>query len=106
MTPRLTRNLYAILFVIGWLYLIFLLAGCSLIKFERTAGDFHEMVMVIAPPKDWKALSYHWYELDLKAGDAATSAQPWADVVGDLGPLLLNVKSYCTAYPAMCTQTQ
>jgi len=102
MSTRLIRNLYAVTLVAFILYLLLLLAGCSLIKLERTAGDYHEKVTVLAPPKDWKALSYHWYELDLRAGDAATSAQPWADVVGDLGPLLLNMQAYCKAYPVMC----
>jgi len=106
MSNRFKRNIMAVLFVVGWFYVMLLIAGCSLLKFERTAGDFHEKVTVIAPPKDWKALSYHWYELDLRAGDAATAAQPWADVVGDLGPLLLNMQAYCKAYPAMCAATQ
>ena len=105
MNIRVKRNVMAVLFVIGWMYLMLLIlgaTGCSLIKLEREAGDFHEKVTVIAPPKDWKALSYHWYELDLRAGEAATAEQPWADVTNDIGSLLLNVQSYCRAYPVMC----
>lgn len=109
MTVRVTRNLYAILFVVGWVYLMLLLAGCSMISMEQGAKgtDSYEKITFKGPPKDFKSLDFKFgHDTRLKAGEAATAEQPWADVVGDLGPLLLNMQAYCKAYPVMCVQSQ
>jgi len=107
MTVRVTRNLYAILFVVAWMYLMLLLAGCSMITMEQGAEgtDSYEKISFKGPPKDFQSLDFKFgHDTRLKAGTAATAEQPWADVVGDLAPLLLNVQAYCKAYPVMCVQ--
>ena len=103
---RLYLNLIAILIVVLFWALLFLLAGCSSIKMERQMGGDYEKITVRAPPKNFTALDFSWHNTRLKAGEAATAEQPWADVVGDYSGLLLNVNSYCRAYPSMCEREQ
>jgi hypothetical protein len=60
---------------------------------------------VRAPPKDWKGLDFKWGTTRLKAGDAVTAEQPWAEVLGDISQSALqNMLAYCKAYPAMCEE--
>ena len=101
MSARFARNTIAVLIVILYMAVMLLIGGCTSIKMERHA-DGSEKIVVRAPPKDFKALDFKWHETRLRAGEAATSEQPWADVAGDLGGMLLNVNAYCTAYPVMC----
>jgi len=94
------KNLFC-LFVIGCT----LVSGCSMITMEQGAKgtDSYEKISFKGPPKDFKSLDFKFgHDTRLKAGEAATAEQPWADVVGDLPQLLLNVNAYCQAYPAMC----
>jgi len=103
MSKRFTRNLIAVLLVILYCLALLAFGGCTSIKMERHA-DGSEKIVVRAPPKDFKALDFKWHETRLKAGEAATADQPWAEVTGDLGSLLLNTMAYCKAHPAMCVQ--
>ena len=110
MTIRVTRNLYAILFVVGWVYLMLLLSGCSMISMEQGAEgtESYEKITFRGPPKDFKSLDFKFgHDTRLKAGEAATAEQPWADVAGDIAPLLLNIQAYCKANPewGMCANT-
>jgi len=96
------KNLFC-LFVIGCT----LVSGCSMITMEQGAKgtDSYEKISFKGPPKDFKSLDFKFgHDTRLKAGEAATAEQPWADVVGDLGPMLLNMQAYCKANPgwAMC----
>jgi hypothetical protein len=80
-------------------------AGCSSIQMERgekgTSG--YEKITVRAPPKDWTGLDFKWGETRLKAGDAVTAEQPWAEVMGDISKsAMMNMLAYCKAYPSMC----
>jgi len=105
MTVRVTRNLYAILFVVGWVYLMLLLAGCSMISMEQGAKgtDSYEKITFKGPPKDFNSLDFKFgHDTRLKAGEAATADQPWADVVGEIPPLLLKMNAYCQANPTAC----
>ena len=105
MSPRVARNTIVVLIVILYMALMLLIGGCTTIKMERSV-DGSEKITVRAPPKDFRALDFQWHETSLRAGEAATAEQPWADVavdaIGVIGPLLLNVNAYCTAYPVMC----
>ena len=38
MTVRVTRNLYAVLFVVAWIYLMLLLTGCTIYKVHSEPG--------------------------------------------------------------------
>ena len=103
---RLYRNLIAVLIVITFWALLILLAGCSSIKMERQTGADYEKITVRAPPKNFTALDFTWHGTRLKAGEAATADQPWADVVGDYSGVLLDMRrsqnimsSYCETYP-------
>jgi len=85
--------------------------GCSSIQMERGAKgtDQYEKITVRAPPKDWTGLDFQWGETRLKAGDAVTAEQPWAEVVNSLGStaidsLMLNMLAYCKAHPSMCAE--
>jgi len=105
MTVRVTRNLYAILFVVAWMYLMLLLVGCSMITMEQGAKgtESYEKISFKGPPKDFKSLDFKFgHDTRLKAGEAATAEQPWADVAGSIPDLMLNVNAYCKAYPVMC----
>jgi len=104
MSPRVARNTIAVLIVILYMALMLLIGGCTTIKMERSV-DGSEKITVRAPPKDFRALDFQWHETSLRAGEAATAEQPWADVAGDIPGLLLKVSSYCTTYPALCTGT-
>ena len=101
MDNRVYNNLIAVLIVLLILSLMLVLAGCSSIKMERQDGANYEKITVRAPPKNFTSLDFNWHNTRLKAGEAATS-EAWADVVGDYSGLLLNVNSYCRAYPSMC----
>lgn len=113
MSARFARNTIAVLMVILWVGLMLIIGGCTTIKMERETNEqgYSEKITVRAPPKDFKALDFQWYDTRLKAGEAATADQ-WADVVSDsvgiISPceinreLLLNASAYCQAYPAMC----
>jgi len=108
MSKRFTRNLIAVLLVILYCLALLAFGGCTSIKMERHA-DGSEKIVVRAPPKDFKALDFKWHETRLRAGEAATADQPWADVAGDavgVGSLLLNTMAYCKAYPVMCSGQQ
>ena len=98
MSPRVARNTIAVLIVILYMALMLLIGGCTTIKMERSV-DGSEKITVRAPPKDFRALDFQWHETSLRAGEAATAEQPWADVTGDLGSLLLNTMAYCKANP-------
>jgi len=94
---------------IALLILFAFLSGCSMISMERGAEGTasYEHITFRGPPKDFKALDFKFGEdTRLKAGTAATAEQPWADVVGDIPSLLLNMQTFCTMYPAMCVQPQ
>jgi len=105
MSKRFTRNLIAVLLVILYCLALLAFGGCTSIKMERHA-DGSEKIVVRAPPKDFKALDFKWHETRLKAGEAATADQPWAEVVGDIPELLLNMNAYCKAHPSMCAGGQ
>jgi len=94
---------------IALLVLFAFLSGCSMISMEQGAKgtDSYEKITFKGPPKDFKSLDFKFgHDTRLKAGEAATAEQPWADVVSDIPSLLLNMQAYCTAYPAMCVQPQ
>ena len=38
MTTRMTRNLYAVFFVVAWVYLMILLSGCTIYKVHSEPG--------------------------------------------------------------------
>ena len=105
---RTYNNLIAAIIVIAILSIILALtAGCSSITMVSGAKgtDSYEKISFRGPPKDFKALDFKFGEdTRLKAGTAATAEQPWAEVVGGMTELMLNVKAYCVAYPAMCEQ--
>jgi hypothetical protein len=90
-------------FMIG---LLLVTSGCSSITMEKGSKgtDSYEKITFRGPPKDFKALDFTFGDdTRLRAGTAATSEQPWADVVGGgLKSLLLNANAYCQAYPVMC----
>jgi len=91
------------------LVLFAFLSGCSMISMEQGAKDTdsYEKITFKGPPKDFKSLDFKFgHDTRLKAGEAATAEQPWADVAGDLGGLLLNMQAYCKAYPTMCVMPQ
>jgi len=103
---RTYRNLIAILILVLILGLMMLLGGCSTIKMERQVGADYEKITVRAPPKNFTALDFNWHDTRLRAGEAATAEQPWAEVVGDYSGVLLNMRrsqnimnSYCKEYP-------
>jgi hypothetical protein len=84
---------------------VVMLCGCSSIQMERGAKGSaeYEKITIRAPPKDWSGLDFKWGETRLKAGDAVTAEQPWAEVVGGISKdLMLNMMAYCRAHPAMC----
>ena len=105
---RTYNNLIAIIVVIAILSIILALtSGCSTISMISGAKgtDSYEKITFRGPPKDFKALDFKFGDdTRLKAGTAATSEQPWADVAGDSIEMLLELKAYCTANPgwAMC----
>ena len=104
---RTYNNLIAIIVVIAILSIILALtSGCSSITMVSGAKgtDSYQKVSFRGPPKDFKALDFKFSDTRLKAGDAATAEQPWADVAGDSIEMLLELKAYCTANPgwAMC----
>ena len=104
-SERFYQHILAVLFVIGLLVLMLWLAGCSMISMEQGAKgtESYEKITFRGPPKDFKSLDFKFgHDTRLKAGEAATAEQPWADVAGDIAPLLLNVQAYCLAYPPMC----
>jgi hypothetical protein len=81
-----------------------LFTGCSSIQMEKGAkgSDSYEKITFRGPPKDFKALDFKFGEdTRLKAGEAATAEQPWADVVGDWSEIL-GVIAYCKANPLQC----
>ena len=85
------RNLIAVLIVITFWALLILLAGCSSIKMERQDGANYEKITVRAPPKNFTALDFTWHGTRLKAGEAATAEQPWADVVQSYSNAMQNM---------------
>ena len=96
---------------IALLILFAFLSGCSMISIEQGAEgtDSYEKITFRGPPKDFKSLDFKFgHDTRLKAGEAATAEQPWADVAGDIAPLLLNLQAYCKANPgwAMCELPQ
>jgi hypothetical protein len=79
--------------------------GCSSIQMERgeKGTPEYEKITVRAPPKDWTGLDFKWGETRLKAGDAVTAEQPWAEVFSEISESsMLNMLAYCTAYPVLC----
>ena len=104
---RTYNNLIAILIVVVVLSVILAItAGCSSITMVSGAKgtDSYERISFRGPPKDFKALDFKFGDdTRLRAGEAATADQPWADVAGNtISSLLMNVNAYCTAYPVMC----
>ena len=104
---RTYNNLIAVIIVIAILSIILVLtSGCSSITMVSGAKgtDSYQKVSFRGPPKDFKALDFKFSGTRLKAGEAATAEQPWADVANDNIGLLLNLRAYCTANPgwAMC----
>lgn len=93
--------------IVAFIWVLMVFGGCSMISMERGAENSasYEKITFRGPPKDFKALDFKFgVDTRLKAGDAATADQPWADVIGDLGPLLLNMQAYCVANPEMCVR--
>ena len=81
-----------------------IVGGCSSISMEKGAKgtDSYEQIKFRGPPKDFKALDFKFGDnTRLKAGEAATAEQPWADVVGNWGEIL-GVIAYCKANPLQC----
>lgn len=74
------------------------LCGCSTISMERDGS--YEKITVRAPPKDFTALDFNWYETRLRAGEAATAPQPWADVTSDMIEQILPI--FCATNPGAC----
>ena len=81
-----------------------MVGGCSSISMEKGAKgtDSYEQIKFRGPPKDFKALDFKFGDnTRLKAGEAATAEQPWADVVGELGGIV-GVMAFCKANPLQC----
>ena len=106
---RTLNNLIAILFVVLFLAFLLVFGGCSSITMVSGAKgtDSYEKISFRGPPKDFKALDFKFGDdTRLKAGEAATSEQPWADVAGDYGMLLFNVVAFCETNPAECVNSK
>ena len=90
-----------------YLLIAILLTGCSSIQMERGVKDTanYEIISYRGPPKDFTALDFKWTGTStyLRAGEAATADQPWADVV-DSGVDILGAVLFCRANPLQCSQ--
>ena len=88
-----------------YLLIVLLLTGCSSIKMERGAEGTadYEKIVVRAPPKDFRALNFRWHDTQLRAGEAATAEQPWADVATDSLEVIQAVM-FCRQNPGLCNK--
>jgi hypothetical protein len=98
---RTYNNLIAVLIVVLILSLMLLLNGCTIYRVKTVPGK--SVTVGVYSTRSFQAPELHYEREGENASFSFGADSATQEGIGDVGSLLLNMNSYCKAYPVMCT---